>query len=145
MSMNSKDDRLIYLVFTAQNRLRMYIRDELMAAGLKITLVQAGILFLLEEKNGRPMSEFSRLLSLDNSTITGLIDRLEKSGEYSDAFSGEHEKKPKDQEELRRFSSEIGDKKPVWDFGCGPGETAKYLKDLGIEISGIDLSEKDWI
>ncbi|MCX5838774.1 MAG: class I SAM-dependent methyltransferase [Deltaproteobacteria bacterium] len=24
----------------------------------------------------------------------------------------------------------------------GPGQTAKYLKDLGIEISGLDLSEK---
>jgi DNA-binding MarR family transcriptional regulator len=80
MSMISKDDRLIYLVFTAQNRLRMYIRDELMSAGVKITMVQAGILFLLEEKNGRAMSELGRLLSLDNSTITGLIDRLEKSG-----------------------------------------------------------------
>ena len=42
---------------------------------------------------------------------------------------------------LRRFSMEIGDKKPVWDFGCGPGQTTKYLKDLGIEISGLDLSE----
>ncbi len=80
MSMISKDDRLIYLVFTAQHRLRMHIRDELMAAGVKITMVQAGILFLLEEKNGRAMSQLSRLLFLDNSTITGLIDRLEKSG-----------------------------------------------------------------
>ena len=80
MSMISKDDRLIYLVFTAQNRLRMYIRDELMAASVKITLVQAGILFLLKEKNERAMSELGQLLSLDNSTITGLIDRLEKSG-----------------------------------------------------------------
>ena len=61
---------------------------------------------------------------------------------YSEAFSGEHEKKPKDQEILRRFSKEIGDKKPVWDFGCGPGQTTKYLKDLEIEISGLDLSEK---
>jgi DNA-binding MarR family transcriptional regulator len=58
----------------------MYIRDELMSAGVKITMVQAGILFLLEEKNGRAMSELGRLLSLDNSTVTGLIDRLEKSG-----------------------------------------------------------------
>ncbi len=62
--------------------------------------------------------------------------------EYSETFSDEHEKKPKDQEILRRFSREIGDKKPVWDFGCGPGQTTKYLKDLGIEISGLDLSEK---
>ena len=62
--------------------------------------------------------------------------------EYSDTFSGEHEKKPKDQEILRRFSRELGDKKPVWDFGCGPGQTTKYLNDLGINISGLDLSER---
>lgn len=80
MPERSKEDRLIYLVLTAQQRLRMYIRDALMAAGVKITLVQAGILFLLEEKNGRAMSELAQRLTLDNSTITGLIDRLEKSG-----------------------------------------------------------------
>jgi ubiquinone/menaquinone biosynthesis C-methylase UbiE len=62
--------------------------------------------------------------------------------EYAETFSGEHEKKPKDQEVLYRFSQEIGDRRPVWDFGCGPGQTAKYLKNLGIEISGLDLSEK---
>jgi DNA-binding MarR family transcriptional regulator len=32
------------------------------------------------EQDGRPMSDLSRMLSLDNSTITGLIDRLEKAG-----------------------------------------------------------------
>jgi len=80
MAKNSKDDRFIYLVFTAQNRLRMYIRDELMAAKVKITLVQAGILFLLQEKDCRAMSELGQHLSLDNSTITGLTDRLEKEG-----------------------------------------------------------------
>lgn len=32
--------------------------------------------------------------------------------------------------------------KPIWDFGCGPGQTTKYLRTLGIEISGLDLSEK---
>lgn len=62
--------------------------------------------------------------------------------EYAETFSGEHEKKPKDQEILHRFSQEIGDRRPVWDFGCGPGQTAQYLKNLGIEIAGLDLSEK---
>lgn len=62
--------------------------------------------------------------------------------EYGEAFSGEHEKKPMDREVLRRFSLEIGNGRPVWDLGCGPGQTAKYLKDLGVEISGMDLSEK---
>lgn len=72
--------------------------------------------------------------------VENLYDALAK--EYADAFSGEHEKKPKDQEILHRFSQEVGDRRTVWDFGCGPGQTTKYLKDLGIEISGLDLSEK---
>ena len=62
--------------------------------------------------------------------------------EYAEAFYGEHEKKPKDREILHRFSQKIGDRKPVWDLGCGPGQTAEYLKNLGVEISGLDLSEK---
>jgi ubiquinone/menaquinone biosynthesis C-methylase UbiE len=72
--------------------------------------------------------------------VENLYDTVAK--EYAETFSGEHEKKPKDQEILRRFSQEIGDRRPVWDFGCGPGQTTKYLKTLGIEISGLDLSEK---
>jgi ubiquinone/menaquinone biosynthesis C-methylase UbiE len=62
--------------------------------------------------------------------------------EYAKEFTGEHEKKPKDQEMLRRFAREIGDRHPVWDLGCGPGQTAQYLNDLGVEISGLDLSEQ---
>ena len=61
--------------------------------------------------------------------------------EYTETFSGEHEKKPKDQEILHRFSQEIGERRPIWDFGCGPGQTTEYLNNLGIEASGLDLSE----
>jgi ubiquinone/menaquinone biosynthesis C-methylase UbiE len=80
------------------------------------------------------------IMGHDLNKIENLYDSVAK--EYAETFSGEHEKKPKDQEILKRFSIEIGDRRPVWDFGCGPGETAKYLKKLGIEISGLDLSEK---
>jgi len=76
----------------------------------------------------------------DLNKVGNLYDTVAK--EYAETFSGEHEKKPKDQEILHRFSQEIEDRKPVWDFGCGPGQTAKYLKNLGIEISKLDLSEK---
>lgn len=75
-----QDDRLVYLILTAQHRLKLSIRDAFRAAGVEITLEQAGILFLLIEENGQAMSNLSRLLSLDNSTVTGLIDRLEKAG-----------------------------------------------------------------
>ena len=62
--------------------------------------------------------------------------------EYAEKFSGEHEKKPKDQAILQRFSKEIDARRPVWDLGCGPGHTAKHLKSLGTDISGLDISEK---
>ncbi len=72
--------------------------------------------------------------------VEGVYDSVAK--EYAEAFSNEHENKPKDQEILQRFAREIGDRQPAWDLGCGPGQTAQYLKNLGIEISGLDLSER---
>lgn len=75
-----KDDRLIYLIFTAQQKLRTYIKNALVKENIKVTTAQAGILFLLKQKNGQSMSELSQVLSVDNSTLTGLIDRLERSG-----------------------------------------------------------------
>jgi DNA-binding MarR family transcriptional regulator len=76
----SDNDRLIYLIFTAQQRLRNYLKQALAKEGIKITPAQAGILALLLEKDGRTMTELSQALSIDNSTITGLVDRLENTG-----------------------------------------------------------------
>ncbi len=75
-----KDDRLIYLIFTAQQKLRTYVKNALVKENIKVTTAQAGILFFLKQKNGQSMSELSQVLSVDNSTLTGLIDRLERSG-----------------------------------------------------------------
>lgn len=72
--------------------------------------------------------------------IENFYDTVAK--EYAEAFSGEHDKKPKDQEILHRFSQEIAGRRPVWDIGCGPGQTTKHLNSLGIEISGLDISEQ---
>ncbi|MCP4024523.1 MAG: class I SAM-dependent methyltransferase [Desulfobacteraceae bacterium] len=62
--------------------------------------------------------------------------------EYAETFFQEHDKKPMDREILKRFTRDIGSKTPVWDFGCGPGQTTKYLTDLGMDICGMDLSPK---
>jgi ubiquinone/menaquinone biosynthesis C-methylase UbiE len=80
------------------------------------------------------------IMGQELNNIERMYDTVAK--EYAETFFGEHEKKPKDQEILHRFSQEVGDRRPVWDFGCGPGQTTKYLNELGIEISGLDLSEK---
>jgi DNA-binding MarR family transcriptional regulator len=75
-----KDDRLIFLVFSAQQKLKMYLNSALIASGVRVTVAQAGILFLLKQKDGRTMTELSQILGIDNSTMTGLTDRLEKAG-----------------------------------------------------------------
>ncbi len=74
------EDRLIYLLFTAQQKLRTYLKKKMTKENVRATAAQAGILFLLKQKDGRIMSELSQILSIDNSTITGLVDRLEKTG-----------------------------------------------------------------
>ena len=74
------------------------------------------------------------------NTIREVYDTVAK--EWTNAFANEHDNKPKDIELLHRFAKEVGDKTPIWDFGCGPGNTTKYLSDLGVIISGLDLSEK---
>jgi DNA-binding MarR family transcriptional regulator len=75
-----KDDRLIFLVFSAQQKLKMYLNSALTSSGVRVTVAQAGILFLLKQKDGRTMTELSQILGIDNSTMTGLTDRLEKAG-----------------------------------------------------------------
>jgi DNA-binding MarR family transcriptional regulator len=75
-----KDDRLIFLIFSAQQKLKMYLNSALIATGVRVTAAQAGILFLLKYKDGRTMTELSQILGIDNSTMTGLTDRLEKAG-----------------------------------------------------------------
>jgi ubiquinone/menaquinone biosynthesis C-methylase UbiE len=82
------------------------------------------------------------LLSMKNNlkNIENTYDTVAQ--EYAEAFFDEHDKKPKDREMLLLFSQQIGNRKPVWDLGCGPGQTTKYLSDLGIDISGMDISGK---
>ena len=59
--------------------LRTRIHGLLAAEGVRLTVPQATVLFLLKEKDGRMMSELGQVLGVDNSAMTGLVDRLEKA------------------------------------------------------------------
>ena len=74
------DDRIIYNLTEAQRSLMAHLKDRLSAEGLSITVVQAGMLFLLSQQDGRTMTELSRLLFTENSSMTRLVDRMEKAG-----------------------------------------------------------------
>ncbi len=74
------DDRLLFLMSRSQHVLKNYLARRFGEAGVKISPAQMGILFLLKIRNDRQMSELGRELYIDNSAVTGLVDRLEKSG-----------------------------------------------------------------
>lgn len=59
---------------------------------------------------------------------------------YADKLYGELENKPFDRDVLDRIVAKVGDRGTVCDMGCGPGQIARYLRDRGTEVQGIDLS-----
>ena len=72
-----KNDRLIFLLGQARHRLMTTIDKSLIeTAGL--TAAQSGALLYLMKNNGCLLKELSQGLMLDNSAITGMVDRLEK-------------------------------------------------------------------
>jgi SAM-dependent methyltransferase len=75
----------------------------------------------------------------DLNKIKNMYDTV--AVEWAAVFADEHKDKPMDREILRRFAREIGAQTPVWELGCGPGNTARFLHDLGVRISGLDLSD----
>lgn len=48
--------------------------------------------------------------------------------------------KPLDRHLLNRFAEEVRARGIVGDLGCGPGHVARYLRDQGVRMLGIDLS-----
>jgi len=75
-----QDDRIIYMLAMAHLTVRAHIGSEFLREGVKVTLPQATVLFLLQEKDGRMLSEIGQVIGVDNSAVTGLADRLEKAG-----------------------------------------------------------------
>jgi SAM-dependent methyltransferase len=62
------------------------------------------------------------------------------AADYVENVAGELEHKPFDRAYLDRLATELSDKGPVVELGCGPGHVGRYLHDRGVDISGLDLS-----
>jgi SAM-dependent methyltransferase len=74
-----------------------------------------------------------RMHDLQNS-----YDRVAQ--EYVERIFGELEHKPLDRELLDRFAERVRNLGLVCDLGCGPGHVARYLRERGVEVCGVDLS-----
>jgi DNA-binding MarR family transcriptional regulator len=72
------DDRIFYHLSRAENKIKTSMKKIFRENGINISPAQMGILFLLLKNNSQSMSDLSRVLEIDNSAITRLVDNLEK-------------------------------------------------------------------
>src|ERR1044071_6388929 len=59
---------------------------------------------------------------------------------YATEYFGELKRKPFDCQLLDAFAESVAGAGEVCELGCGPGQVARYLKDRGVNMRGIDLS-----
>jgi len=74
------------------------------------------------------------------NSIRENYDRLAE--EYARRISGELQHKPLDRALLDRFAKQTRERGEVCDMGCGPGHVARYLRDAGASVFGLDLSPR---
>ena len=74
----------------------------------------------------------------DPNSVRADYDRI--ADDYARKIYGELEHKPQDRELLIRFAAAVQGRGTICDMGCGPGHVARFLRDTGTEVFGLDLS-----
>ena len=78
---------------------------------------------------------------MDDSIINSIRESYDRlAEEYARRISGELQHKPLDRELLDRFAKQTKGRGEICDMGCGPGHVARYLRDAGASVFGLDLS-----
>jgi ubiquinone/menaquinone biosynthesis C-methylase UbiE len=72
--------------------------------------------------------------------VRNSYDRI--ADEYARRLYKELDGKPFDRKLLDRFAKQVAGKGEACDMGCGPGQIARYLRDQGATVFGLDLSPK---
>ena len=83
---------------------------------------------------------YSNMTDNLSRSIQENYDRL--ANEYARHLYHELEHKPFDREMLRRFAGDVGPRGEICDLACGPGQVARYLRDAGMNVFGLDLSPR---
>ena len=74
------EDRFIFLISKVCQKLIINLQNAFSEGGVEVTPIQGMLLFFLQKNDGSSLTQISQGLMLENPTVTGLIDRLEKSG-----------------------------------------------------------------
>ena len=77
-------------------------------------------------------------MTISRSDLQAGYDRVAEH--YATEFFEELKRKPFDCQQLNQFAASVSGAGLVCELGCGPGQVARYLKDRGVEMCGVDLS-----
>lgn len=78
---------------------------------------------------------------MDDETTRSIRESYDRlAEEYTRRIANELQHKPLDRELLDRFAEQAKGRGDVCDMGCGPGHVARYLRDAGASVFGLDLS-----
>ncbi|OGP59200.1 MAG: hypothetical protein A2162_02755 [Deltaproteobacteria bacterium RBG_13_52_11b] len=80
MKKKDVEDRFIFLISKVYQRLITRLQKAFSEGGIEVTPIQVMLLFFLQKNDGSNLTQISQGLMLENATVTGLIDRLEKLG-----------------------------------------------------------------
>jgi DNA-binding MarR family transcriptional regulator len=72
------EDRLIYLISKVCQKLLVNLQKSFSESGIEVTPIQVMLLFFLQNHDGSSLTQVSQGLMLENPTVTGLVDRLER-------------------------------------------------------------------
>lgn len=84
----------------------------------------------------RPPDSGRALLRSIRESYDGIAD------EYARRIADELRHKPADRELLLRFADALRGRGWICDVGCGPGHVARFLRDTGATVFGLDLSNR---
>lgn len=78
---------------------------------------------------------------MDEQTIRTIQSSYDNvADQYAQHVFSELDNKPLDRALLTRFAADVKNKGETCDIGCGPGHIARYLRDAGADVFGLDLS-----
>jgi SAM-dependent methyltransferase len=77
---------------------------------------------------------------MSQSDLQAGYDRVAEH--YATEYFRELEHKPFDCQLLDRLAERFKGKGSVCELGCGPGQVARYLRDRGVDVCGVDLSSE---
>jgi ubiquinone/menaquinone biosynthesis C-methylase UbiE len=80
------------------------------------------------------------MIEQNTSDVQSSYDHV--ADEYVRHIYDELRHKPLDRQLLDKLAANVGSAGLVCDLGCGPGHVARYLREEGAQVCGVDLSEE---